>query len=155
MRTFDTIIRKATLEDVPAITALVKRAYEKYVFRIGRKPWPMEQDYAEVVLRTDTRVLDYLEEIRAVLVLIPEPDVLLIENVAVDPDHQGNGHGTGLLYIAESEARRRGCSAIRLYTNEKMTENIAFYERNGYVETSRETLRGLNVVHMRKALTQP
>jgi ribosomal protein S18 acetylase RimI-like enzyme len=54
--------------------------------------------------------------------------------------------------FAESEAQRLGYASIRLYTNEKMTENIAIYGRLGYRETGREVLRGLHVVHMRKQL---
>jgi hypothetical protein len=52
--------------------------------------------------------------------------------------------------FAESEALRQGFSSLRLYTNEKMTENIAFYGRVGYRETGREILRERYVVHMRK-----
>lgn len=147
-------LRRATAEDAPAIAALVDRAYEKYVPRIGRKPYPMTVDYADAIARHDVRVAERAGAIVAALVLIAEPDTLLIDNVAVDPAHQGHGLGRQLLQFAEEAARRQGFSAIRLYTNKKMKENIALYTRYGYVETRRETLRGLNVVHMRKMLTR-
>lgn len=146
-------LRRATARDAPAIAAVVDRAYEKYVPRIGRQPYPMTVDYADAIARHDVRVAERGGVIVAALVLIAEPDTLLIDNVAVDPVHQGHGLGSQLLKFAEEEARRQGFASIRLYTNVKMTENIALYERYGYVETHRETLRGLNVVHMRKALT--
>lgn len=143
-------LRRATAQDAPAIAALVDRAYRKYVPRIGQKPAPMLEDYPDVIARHDVWVLNDGAGIVAVLVLIPEPDVLLIDNVAVDPSHHGQGFGRQLMKFAEDEATKRGLGATRLYTNEKMTENIALYERYGYRETGREVLRGRNAVHMRK-----
>lgn len=143
-------LRRATAQDAPSIAALVNRAYEKYVPRIGRKPAPMIEDYPDVIARHDVWVLEDGAEIVAVLVLIPEPDVLLIDNVAVDPARHGRGLGRQLLKFAEDEATKHGLDATRLYTNEKMTENIALYKRYGYRETGREVRRELNIVHMRK-----
>ena len=42
-------LRPATPDDVPAITALVRAAYEKWVPLIGREPMPMQADYDEAV----------------------------------------------------------------------------------------------------------
>lgn len=145
--------RRAHPDDASAIAALVNRAYEKYVARIGRKPRPMTADYDEAVTAHQMSVIEDNGVIVAALELIPEKDALLIENIAVDPAQQGTGLGKRLLAFAEDEARRQGFAALRLYTNEKMTENIALYARYGYRETSRETLRNLHVVHMRKDLS--
>jgi ribosomal protein S18 acetylase RimI-like enzyme len=78
---------------------------------------------------------------------------MLIESVAVDPRHQGRGLGRRLMALAEAEARRQGRLAVRLYTNAKMTENIALYARLGYRETERrphETRPGSIMVFMEK-----
>ncbi|WP_442061956.1 GNAT family N-acetyltransferase, partial [Rhizobium johnstonii] len=42
---------------------------------------------------------------------------LLIENVAVDPAHHGQGLGSALLRHAERIAERAGVREVRLYTN--------------------------------------
>ena len=148
--------RRARPGDAAAIAALVDRAYEKYVARIGQKPTPMRADYDAVIAAHDVWVIDTADgSIAAVLVLIPEKNVLLLDNIAVDPAHQGKGFGKALLAFAEAEARRQGLPALRLYTNEKMTENIALYTRYGYRKTGRGTRRGLNVVYMRKTLKTP
>jgi ribosomal protein S18 acetylase RimI-like enzyme len=144
--------RRARAEDADAIAALVNRAYAKYVPRIGRKPMPMLADYPDSIRRHQVWVVEADGAIVAALVLIPEADTLLIENIAVDPTHQGGGFGRQLMAFAVSEAQRQGYASIRLYTNEKMTENITIYGHLGYRETGRETLRGLHVVHMRKEL---
>jgi hypothetical protein len=39
--------------------------------------------------------------------------------------------GARLLALPEEHARRRGLSEIRLYTNEDMTENLAYYAGTG------------------------
>lgn len=84
--------------------------------------------------------------------LVPEDGGPLIENVAVNPAAQGRGLGRCLLAFAEDQARALGLSALRLYTNEKMTSNIALYERLGHVITERENINGRRAVHMRKLL---
>jgi len=147
--------RRARPKDATAIAALVDRAYEKYVERIGRKSRPMTADYDKAVAAHQMWVVEDGGAIVAALELIPEEDVLLVENIAVDPTRQGTGLGKRLLAFAEAEARRQGFPALRLYTNEKMTENIALYTRYGYRKTGRKTRRGFNVVFMRKRLAAP
>ena len=60
-----------------------------------------------------------------------------------------------LIAFAERIARDRGLGAIRLYTNEAMTENIALYRRLGFVETGRREEAGFRRVYMAKALDPP
>lgn len=47
-------------------------------------------------------------------------------------------------------ARDLGYAEVRLSTNEKMTENLAYYPRHGYVETHRETVDGYGRVFLTK-----
>jgi ribosomal protein S18 acetylase RimI-like enzyme len=77
---------------------------------------------------------------------------MLLDNVAVAPDAQGSGLGRRMLEFAERVAAERGYGAIKLYTNEAMTENIALYRRIGYAETHRIEEKGLRRVYMRKPL---
>jgi len=145
-------IRPATVDDIAAIERIVADAYTPYVQRIGATPGPMLDDYPARVAQGGVHVLQVQDGIRAVLVLIPEADCLLLDNIAVAPDAQGKGYGRHLLRFAEDEARRRGYSCIRLYTQEKMTENIGIYRRYRYVETHRAEEIGLKRVFMKKTL---
>jgi ribosomal protein S18 acetylase RimI-like enzyme len=86
------------------------------------------------------------------LVLVVYPGYLLIENIAVQPSAQRRGIGSRLLLLAEDEARANGLSEIRLYTNEGMTENLAFYPRHGYRETRRAEENGFRRVFFSKVL---
>jgi ribosomal protein S18 acetylase RimI-like enzyme len=146
------MLRQASADDAPAITACVLRAYATYASRIPYPPKPVLADYAAVVRDKPTWLLEQEGQCVGVLVLVPEADHLLLENVAVDPAYQGRGLGRQLLDFAEAEARRLGLPEVRLYTNALMTENQTIYRARGYAETERRAFDGREVVFMRKRL---
>lgn len=112
----------------------------------------MTGDYAALVAGGTVWVLKDDQSLVGVLVLIDEPDHLLLENVCVAPDRQGQGIGRRLLAFTEAEARRRGHAGVRLYTNVTFVENIALYRRLGYEETHRVGQDGFVRVFRRKRL---
>ncbi|SRR6266851_2088461 len=145
------MIRRARPEDRAAVEAIVHAAYAVYVERIGKRPGPMLDDYARLIADGMVSVLaDADRTIAAIIVLVPQPDHLLLDNIAVRPDRQGQGLGRQLVEFAENEARRLGHAELRLYTHEKMTENIGLYTRLGFVETGRGHQAGYDRVFMRK-----
>ena len=114
----------------------------------------MSADYASLIARGEVYVLPNDENagVRGVLVMKPVDGALFIENVAVEPRFQGHGLGRQLMDYAERHAQAVGLNEIRLYTNELMTENLAFYSRLGFVEVERRLDAGYRRVFMRKAL---
>lgn len=154
--TAEPVLRRARIEDAGAIAALVHDAYVGYAPLLGRTPIPMLADYAVAVRDHETWVLvDEGAEtsIVGVIELVPHPDRLWVENVAVALAAQGRGLGRRLLAHADAEARRHGLTELGLLTNERYVSNIAMYERYGYVETHREPYLGTDLVHFRKELT--
>lgn len=145
-------IRRATIHDVEAISALTNAAYTKYIPLIGRKPQPMTADYSKMVAETPVWLLFIDKHLAGVLVLIYEPENILIYNVAIKPEFQKQGLGRRLLAWAEQQAMQDGFQLIRLYTNEHFEENLRLYVRLGYREIGREPLLGSTVVHMTKQL---
>ncbi len=141
-------IRPADAADLPAVQRIVNDAYTKYIARIGKPPGPMNDDYAALIRAHQVWVMG--EPTAGAIVLLPEPDHLLLDNVAVDPTAQGQGIGRALIAFAETEARRRGFSELRLYTHETMVENIALYARTGWTETGRAEQNGFARVFFRK-----
>lgn len=146
------IVRAATASDVAALRAVAEAAYQGYVPRIGRPPAPMTADYAAAVADKTAWVAVRGDTVVGLLVLLPRPGHLLLENVAVLPSEQGRGMGSQLLAFAEEQAGRLGLPEIRLYTNEAMTENLAYYPRRGYTETHRARDEGFDRVFFRKTL---
>jgi hypothetical protein len=55
--------------------------------------------------------------------------------------------------FAEERATAYGLSEVRLYTNEKMHENLAVYARLGFEESWRGVDGGYRRVFMRKRLS--
>jgi GNAT superfamily N-acetyltransferase len=145
-------LRRATADDADAVTACVHDAFRVYVARLGVEPRPMQRDYAEAIASTQAWVATLQQETVAALLLDVTGEGFLVDVIAVLPAHQGTGVGRALLALAEREALRQGHASIYLYTNEKMTENRALYQRIGYVEYKRETLDGRTRVYLRKPL---
>ena len=148
----DGSIRPATAADVPAIRALVERAYAPYVPRIGRRPAPMDADYAAHVAEGELAVLEVGGELAGLVVWRAEADHGFVDNVAVDPGRQGQGIGRALLDFVAREAAARGLPELRLYTNARMTENLALYPRLGWTEFDRRREDGFDRVFFRKAV---
>ena len=147
------MIRLASPDDRHTIEEIVTAAYVHYVERIGKPPGPMLDDYAGLIA---TGVVHVWEEdgraVAAVIVLLPNPDHLLLDNVAVRPNRQGRGLGRRLIDFAEGEARRLGHGELRLYTHVTMVENISLYTHLGFVETGRGQEAGYDRVFMTKRL---
>ncbi len=147
------MIRRAGPGDRAAVETIVSAAYSIYVERIGKAPGPMFDDYIRLIDEGAVSVLEMPgDAIAALIVLLPKPDHLLLDNVAVRPDRQGQGLGRRLVAFAENEARRLGHAELRLYTHATMTENIALYKRLGFAETGRGHQAGYDRVFMAKRL---
>ena len=144
-------IRPARVADVAPIDAIVQGAYGVYVERIGRRPAPMDDNYAEKLREADVFVAED-DGVIGVIVLVRHPNQLLIENVAVDQSRQGRGVGRALLDYAETHARTHQLYTLRLYTNAVMTENLAVYHRLGYREDERRGEGGFKRVFLSKRL---
>lgn len=145
--------RRATLADVPAITALVRDAYARYIERLGRRPSPMDDDHAVYVERGEQWVIaDEAGTVIGAVVLTPRDDHLFVDNLALAPALHGRGLGRLLLEHADAQARRLGLPELRLYTNAKMTENLAIYPKLGYERTGRKMVGIYDRVFFRKTL---
>lgn len=147
-----TTIRAAQLSDAEQITACVTAAYQQYIPIIGKAPGPMLDDYSQIIAQHTVSVIEEKGSIVGVVVLMEKEDGMLLDNVAVDPDYQGQGLGRQLIEWAHAEVHRRGFDQISLYTHEKMTQNIHIYQKLGYLESERRREYGYDRVYMKKYL---
>jgi len=104
---------------------------------MGREPPPMLADFAAEVAAGRVVVIEIARAVGGYLISWPKMEAYFIDNIAVDPAHQGLGLGRQLMEYAVRETKRHNLSAIQLYTNATMTENLAMYARMGFVETHR------------------
>ena len=146
-------IRHAAPSDLASIQAISDAAYGVYVAAMGQKPGPMLADYGAHL--ADDAVLVAVDSggtVRGYAVMLDRPDGFWLENIAVVPAAEGQGIGSSLIGAVEDWFRGR-TDHYRLYTNVKMTANIAWYSRAGFVETGRATANGFHRVYFEKQIS--
>ena len=147
-------IRRAQASDAAAVRDLTRKSYAKWVPVIGREPRPMTADHALAVTRHWIDLIEDDDGLAALVEMIPEAGFLLIENLAVREDRQGEGLGGLLLAHAEAIARETGRAEVRLYTNAAFAANLTFYGRKGYSTSGRTPLPdGGVMVHFVKSVS--
>ena len=119
---------------------------------MGREPAPMSADYAAAIAAGHATVIERGDIVVGYLIAYADAEAYHIENVAVDPACQGEGLGARLLRHAMAAAMSLKLSALSLYTNAVMSENLALYANLGFVETHRLVELGYNRVYMRLSL---
>lgn len=149
----DVMLARAAPDLAEVIRGLTLRAYAKWVPVTPRKPRPMTADYDEAMRKHWFDCLWSGDMMVGLIETVPQGDELMIVNVAVDPEWQGQGFGARLLRHAEMLAVDGGLRGTRLYTNRLMTANIALYTAQGY-QFEKETHHDLGTVavHMTKSL---
>lgn len=143
-------LRQAVPADAAAVRALTRQAYARWVLVIGREPKPMQADYAAALQKHRIDLAWLGGALAGLIETIPQPDHLLVENVAVAPAFQGRGIGRKLMAHAERLAAGLGHAEIRLYTNKLFASNVALYRRLGYRVDREEPFAGGITVHMSK-----
>lgn len=145
-------MRPAAPADIPHLVAIADAAYARYVERIGRRPAPMDPDFVALIDRGEVSVREAGGAIVGFIVWRAAADHVFIDSVAVDPGTHGQGHGKAMLASVEAAARARGIAELRLYTNARMTENLAMYPRLGWRQTDRRLQDGFDRVFFAKTL---
>ena len=145
--------RRAGPTDAIAIRELTRAAYAKWVPVIGREPKPMRADYDVAVRDHLIDLLIDAGDVVGLIEMIPRVDHLLIKNVAVRPQSQGNGLGHRLMLHAEQVAQKLRFSEVRLYTHSCFEENIRLYLSLDYAIDSRDQIADGFQVNMSKRLS--
>jgi GNAT superfamily N-acetyltransferase len=148
-------LRPARPEDAAAVTELVQRAYAAWVPLLGRRPLPMDDDYAARIAAGQALLLERDGALLGLLILEDRPGYLWLDNISVDPARQGEGIGRALMAVVEAEARRRGHPEVRLLTNARMERNRRLYRALGYRETGETGPPDFRRVDMAKMLGPP
>lgn len=139
-------LRLAGPHEADLVRDFTRAAYAAWIPLIGREPLPMTVDYA-VALASNRFDLLYADSALVGLIeTVADGDLLLVVNVAVRPDLEGQGLGRRLMAHAETLARDQGLRGLRLYTNQRFERNIRLYQAIGYViDREEEGPRGVTV----------
>ncbi len=132
-------LRQATDADLNLVRTMSHDAYAPWEPILGGAPLPMNEDYTPRIARHEVWIVERCGTAVGIMVLEPADDHLLIFSLAVPPAHHGQGIGQWMVRVAEQMAEAAGLPELRLYTNDRMTRNIAIYGRAGFCETGRRS----------------
>lgn len=152
------MITKATLKDVSNLNKLINSAYRG---ESSKKGWTTEanllegsrttvQELTEIIQDPKNTILKFTENnhIIGCVLLIEKEYQLYLGMLTVLPELQNSGVGKKLLYQAEIHAQTLGLSKIIMTVISVREELIAWYKRNGYVDTGAREPFPVSDVHI-------
>ena len=141
------MITKATLEDVSLLNTLINSAYRG---ESSKKGWTTEanlleglrtteEELTETILDPKNTILKFTKDnkIIASVLLIEKEHQLYLGMLTVSPELQNSGIGKKLLQQAEIHASALDLPKIVMTVISVREELIAWYIRNGYVDTGK------------------
>jgi ribosomal protein S18 acetylase RimI-like enzyme len=139
------MITKATTQDVSALNKLINSAYRG---ESSKKGWTTEANLLEglrtteeeltaTILDKKNTILKFTEnnQIIACVLLVEKENQLYLGMLTVSPELQNSGIGKKLLQQAENHALASSLPTIIMTVISVREELIAWYKRNGYVDT--------------------
>ena len=144
------VFRSAVKRDYLAIKIIALKAYEKYVERMGKEPAPMRP----IIQKEDVVfVCEDNKQVIAFAILVKDTDQITLDSIAVDPSHQKKGIGVNFIKFIEQYLIEQRINKYQLYTNEKMFENIDWYQKIGFKIFKKVTEKGYNRIYFEKELS--
>lgn len=142
-------IRKAQPADSESLQLCMESAYSIYVERMdGNRLPPMDVNYESEIKEYPVWVAEFEGCIGGGLIMMFGDDYASIANIAVNTHFQGQGLGKQLMAFAETIAREKGYTELRLATHVLLHENLSLYSHLGWVEMDRDDIR----VYMKKTI---
>jgi GNAT superfamily N-acetyltransferase len=135
------MIREATPDDTPTIAALIRALaeYERLAHEVVLDEDELraylfgERRYAEVILAEhDGEVVGFALFFHSFSTFLGKPGIYL-EDLFVQPEHRGGGHGKALLAHLARLAVERGCGRLEWAVLDWNAPSIAFYRSLGAV----------------------
>jgi ribosomal protein S18 acetylase RimI-like enzyme len=141
-------IGTATAADVPALAALINRAYRGEASRQG---WTTEDHLLDGPRISEAALLDMVGTPQTTLLtyrsasgslagcvyLHQKGTQLYLGTLAVAPEAQAQGVGRQLLAAADAYAHQHGCTTLKITVLSARPELLAWYERHGYVRNGK------------------
>ena len=123
------MLTQAKPEDEAALEQLIEAAFVECVQVLGRD-WPGPYPWlAEAIAQG--RVL-WIDGAKGCAVIDRDGEAVKIDQIAIDPAHQGRGTGRRAMEALENLAIRAGFARVTLITAQPHTYLVAFYSSLGY-----------------------
>jgi ribosomal protein S18 acetylase RimI-like enzyme len=142
------VIRRAGQEDIPALLDLLRLLFsieKDFVFDAeeqerGLRLLLSRAEAAVFAAEQDGKVIGMCTGQLLISTAQGGPSAL-VEDVAVQPAHQGKGIGRRLVAAAEAWAVSQGASRIQLLADRNNAPALAFYQKTGFQTTAMICLR--------------
>lgn len=138
------LTRAATTADIPAVTALINRAYDLVERSFVRGDRVTESEVARMLAAPESTILLLEPEEAGRPVLVgavcyrDEEHGGYFGPLAVDPAYQGQGAGQRLVAAVEAHCAARGHRRLDLTVLSVRPELLAYYRRLGFSEVGTE-----------------
>jgi len=127
------MIRRASVEDAPAVYAILQSAFKEYAKITGL-------DKLEALFETVDALIDGC--IVGTLRLDIHGDQAYLSRFAVDNHNRNIGVGKSLMHVADKYLRHKGVKKVTLHTDSRHGALVRFYYSRGFFVEAIETDRG-------------
>lgn len=120
------MLRPATPEDLEPVYLIEIACFKERRFRKDHVEWILRNERAATLVEEDGGRLS------GAIMLLFEGQVARVLSVATMPEYRRRHLGTEMMKAAEAEARKRGCTQVRLEVSTRNYGAIEFYRGLGY-----------------------
>lgn len=134
-------------DDLSGIVALIRTAFAEYKGRLRPESGALSETEETARRRLDRGRLILMEadgDIVGAVFAAPKGDAVYLDRLAVDSRCRGRGIARRLIAAVETYARNSGARRVTLGVRLALPENIAYFERCGFVETGRKSHPGFD-----------
>lgn len=172
------MIRKAKISDIDDVAEIYEKIHTREdlgLITVGwiRDLYPTRQTALDSLRRDDLFVYEHEGKVIAAAIInkiqdesyvnapwkydAKDIEVCVIHTLVVDPKFNGKGIGVDFVKFYEEYAKEKGCSELRLDTNEKNLKARALYKNLGFEEiaivpTTFNGIPDMNLVLLEKSL---
>ncbi|HEX2926641.1 MAG TPA: GNAT family N-acetyltransferase [Ruminiclostridium sp.] len=142
------IIRKATLDDAPAIAVIMQEAFRKYMLDTGLSGTMdalaegLENIEADILEKEVYIALIDGTPVGTIRIRILPDNTAYISRFGVMLDYHNIGIGKSLMNLADKILKSQGVKKVSLHTASKYRDLIRFYYGRGFYIDSTSTDRG-------------
>jgi predicted N-acetyltransferase YhbS len=129
------ILREATAEDAPSLSAVILAAFEEYRGRLDPPSGAHDETVQAIrqkFVLAHAAVASIDQDIVGCAFYEPEADHIYLGRLAVLSQYRRQGIGRKLVAWVEAQARSLGYARVRLAVRVVLTGNRAYFERLGY-----------------------
>ncbi|NLE26207.1 MAG: GNAT family N-acetyltransferase [Clostridiaceae bacterium] len=146
MSTNQLIIRRATLNDAPAIFPIIQKAFNEYSRITGQTNLEaLSETVEDIALAIQTKAV-YIAVLNDIIVgtvrLVIKDDEAYLSRFAVDCNSQNTGIGKSLMNEVDTYLKKMGVKKVTLHTSSKHDVLMRFYYGVGFFVEAIETDRG-------------